>query len=504
MSVLAVDIGTTRTKAALYDNDLRCRRTESVSTAGISATGTFDVGAVIASLLDVIPRVVSEANGSKAATGISAVGITSFLSHIMYDAAGDVLGPGLSWSFQPDRDALDACRNVCRTAGYQPERPISSELLAPRLVHLARQQPDLVGRIERVVCLKDAIRTALCEDSDAWFVDWSVRDYSLLRDRTDAPITPILDLLRAEGYGKPESLLPPALPAHAPAGALSAEWAHRLGLDAGIPLAAGATDGTTAMYGGGILAENRIVAVFGTTDVVMRAAPAHQSAAAGPIAAGLSRNAAMRSDFEVVGGSTAASGSVGPWMDNLFGHGDDWESIPPGAQGIRVAPGFAGERAPWNRPDTRGMIEGLSLRHTGAHIRRAVLEAQVFRIRLLVERILENTGGAGDPVLLGGGGNRTPALDALRGNVLPWPLRWRRDRELSLCGAAMFACAAPERDGAQRDRILVKLCNRAAADVQIGEGDQSDVNDDSPDKTVYSELYSEWVEWITRVFGGQR
>lgn len=498
--MLAIDIGTTRTKTALYDDKLRRGPTADVPTAGMDAEGTFDVAAIVDSVVQLIVRETA----SRHLENTHAIGITSFLSHIMYDARGEVLGRGMSWAFQPAHEAIAACVAACSAAGYRPERPVGAELLAPRLVHLARYQPDRARRVARVISIKDVVRAALAGetphdriDLSSLVIDESFRDYSLMRDRNDRPIEPILELLRREGYEDPGSLLPRALPPHHPAGYLARTPAARFHLPEGIPVATGASDGTAAMYGGGVLVERRVVVVFGTTDVAMRVVPGGQGSDSGNEI--LSRNAAARPGYELIGGSTSASGSALRWMQNMLVGASRWDRVPRGAAGIRVAPGFAGERAPWNLPGRCGAIAGLTLNHSGAHIARALAEAQTYRVRLLLERITR--GETNSLVVIGGGGNRTAELDALRGEVLPWSLVWRRDAELSLCGAAIFASAAAVGDERARDAALQELSRRAAGDIEVRSDPPAPRKESAETAAAYETFYREWLEWITNIYG---
>ncbi|MCH8193361.1 MAG: carbohydrate kinase, partial [Planctomycetes bacterium] len=50
------------------------------------------------------------------------------------------------------------------------------------------------------------------------------------------------------------------------------------------------------------------------------------------------------------------------------------EKAPPGSDGLIVLPYFMGERTPIWDPRARGVLFGLSLAHTRAHIIRALME----------------------------------------------------------------------------------------------------------------------------------
>lgn len=508
-TVLAIDIGTTRTKVARYrrvlDKPEMIGSPASAPTAGIDPEGTVDVTVLIEAVLELVRVALVESADTNAE--IRTVGITSFLSHVLLDYRGAVIGPVLSWSFRPVPEAIAACTRACEDARYRPERSIGTELLAPRLVHLSRCNSDVARATARVITLKDLVRATLAGDLDTRTikVDWSVRDYSLMRDRRDRPIDPILSLLRAEGFLHPEEILPPSAPAHHVAAVLAEAPARRLGLSPGTPLVLGSTDGTAAMYGGGVAAEEKTVGVFGTTDVVMRARPVQTEAdPSDHPPAGLSRNACVLPGYDLAGGSTSASGTALRWMQDLLARPQGWESVPPGAEGVMIAPGFTGERAPWNAPAATGAIRGLTLEHGGAHLARALREAQLFRVRMLVECV---SSGSAPIAILAGGGNRSEALDRLRSTILPWPIQWRQDPELSLCGTAIFALAALAEGATERDTVLRKLCIGASRDVErVGEA-EGILRRTMPEtavrreRDIYEHLYGEWRRWIADQYG---
>jgi len=57
------------------------------------------------------------------------------------------------------------------------------------------------------------------------------------------------------------------------------------------------------------------------------------------------------------------------------------EKIPPGSDGLITLPYFAGERTPIWDPKAKGLIFGLTLYHTRAHIYRSLLEAAGYGLR---------------------------------------------------------------------------------------------------------------------------
>ena len=65
------------------------------------------------------------------------------------------------------------------------------------------------------------------------------------------------------------------------------------------------------------------------------------------------------------------------------------EKIPPGSEGVIILPYFMGERTPIWDPKARGVIFGLTLYHTKAHVYRAVLESAGYALKQHIEIIKE-------------------------------------------------------------------------------------------------------------------
>ena len=68
-----------------------------------------------------------------------------------------------------------------------------------------------------------------------------------------------------------------------------------------------------------------------------------------------------------------------------------------------MLPYFAGERAPIFDSEARGLVAGLSLRHTRGHLFRAAYEGIAFGLRQILELLEENVGPAERLVAVGGG-----------------------------------------------------------------------------------------------------
>ncbi|RLF22342.1 MAG: xylulokinase [Thermoprotei archaeon] len=92
------------------------------------------------------------------------------------------------------------------------------------------------------------------------------------------------------------------------------------------------------------------------------------------------------------------------------------EYIPPGSHGLIILPFFMGARAPRWMPYARGVIFGLMLFHTRAHIARAIMEAVAYEIRKILE-VLEELGLRVKEIRALGGGGKTPLWCRIKADV---------------------------------------------------------------------------------------
>nr|WP_308742004.1 FGGY-family carbohydrate kinase [uncultured Anaerocolumna sp.] len=196
-------------------------------------------------------------------------------------------------------------------------------------------------------------------------------------------------------------------------GTLTEKAAKELGLTAGTPVCAGGIDCVVATLGLGVFEPGSYAAAIGTS---MCAALVHDK----PIASkGLIEmpyvKDARKLSYSFGGGATA--GALIKWFRNNFAElemqeekqngknaydllNDEAEKLSPGSDGIVILPYFMGERSPIWDTNAKGVVFGLSLTHTKAHVYRAFLEAVAYNLR----QTMESTGtDLGDSILLAGG-----------------------------------------------------------------------------------------------------
>lgn len=200
------------------------------------------------------------------------------------------------------------------------------------------------------------------------------------------------------------------------AGRVSAEAAAETGLAAGTPVIAGTADAASEAVSAGVLHPGQTMVMYGSSVFIIRVFDEQPDGGVfwpAPflfpgtfaLAAGMSTTGAVTQWFrtEFAAAERAAEEAGGP---NAYAAlAEAAGRIAPGADGLLALPYFSGERTPLNDPDARGVIAGLSLSHTRAHVYRALLEGVAFGVRHNLE---EMAAGGAAPATAGGPG-RDPA-----------------------------------------------------------------------------------------------
>jgi len=132
---------------------------------------------------------------------------------------------------------------------------------------------------------------------------------------------------------------------------------------------------------------------------------------------------------------TASKININPYkyMDILA------EGIKPGADNLLFLPYMRGDWSGRYNPNARGAFIGLSLRHTKAHMVRAVLEGVGFSLRILLE-MLEKQSIIADEIRVIGGGSRSQVWRQIIADICNTPItRPSLTQETGSLGVAITA-----------------------------------------------------------------
>lgn len=334
----------------------------------------------------------------------------------LLDSGGNVLRHAILWNDQ--RTAPQCVEIVQRAGGAEAVRGMIANVpppsyTSPKLLWVRENEPEVWSRVAQVLLPKDFIRfklsgTYATEVSDATgtgLLDVSKRNWS------DA----MLKLLEV-----PRAWLPDVAESHVPTAQISASAAEATGLKAGTPIVGGGGDQAAAGVGVGSVRSGIVSVTLGTSGVIFASVDRYT----------LDPNAGLETfchavpdTWHFMGVMLSAGGSLRWHRDNVA-YGDpsvasrktldedpyeamlrEAASVPAGAEGLIFIPYLTGERTPHRDSLARGAFVGLTVRHTPAHLTRAVVEGISFGLRDSLE-LMRNVGLKVNEVRAAGGGAR--------------------------------------------------------------------------------------------------
>jgi glycerol kinase len=144
-------------------------------------------------------------------------------------------------------------------------------------------------------------------------------------------------------------------------------------------------------------------------------------------------------------GAIFVAGAAIKWLRDglhLITHASDTNDMAtklPDSHGVYMVPGFVGLGAPHWNPDARGLICGLTLGSTEAHIVRAALESVVYQTRDLVEAMRQDGAGRASAIRIDGGMAANDWFCQFLANMLGVTVERPDDLESTARGAAFLA-----------------------------------------------------------------
>lgn len=445
--VLALDIGTSSVRAAIYD--AHAREINGTATRMVRSFATTPDGGAESNaetLIAEVARVVDGTLGlaSALAAGIQAVATTCFWHSLLgTTAAGEALTPVYGWA--DTRAAAETVelrrrfderaahtRTGCRFhPGYWPAK----------LLWLQREHGAVCRAVAQWMSFGE-------------FLAWRLAGTGTGASISMASGTGLLDQRRCvwddellAGLGLSIAQLPhlTEMETGASVFTLAGGYAGRWPQLHGRPWFAAVGDGATNNIGVGCTTPDRMALMIGTSGAMRLL---YEGAPPAEIHPGLWCYRADRRRV-VVGGALSDGGGLYGWLRGALAlSGVDAEAteralaaLEPDAHGLTILPFWAGERSTGWNASARGAILGLTMHTRPLEIVRAALEAIAYRFALIAEALEPYAPGA--EIYASGGALWASALwTQILADVLERPLRIRRVREASSRGAVLLALEA--------------------------------------------------------------
>ena len=273
-----------------------------------------------------------------------------------------------------------------------------------------------------------------------------------------------------------------------PAGKLGTEWAERLGLSEGIPVAIGEFDVHYGSIGCGIR-EGTLVKVIGTSTCDCAVVSSRKRVPDIPGICGIVPGAILPGYHAIEAGQSAVGDIFNWWVERICG-GDralharlsrEAERLKPGQSGLLALDWQNGNRTILVDPRLSGLLVGCTLHTTRAEVYRALIEATAFGARRIIERIREYGVPIRRIVCAGGIAEKNPMLMQIYADVTGCTLSVAGSRQACALGAAISAAVLA---GAHRDF--------AAAEAAMTRLGKARYRPDPRRRKVYDRLYAQY------------
>jgi xylulokinase len=429
---IGIDVGTTGTKAVLFDTESGIVAQASRETTLYSPSPGFaeaDTDQWYAGAVESIQEVLSTSGIS--GDSVAAVAVSGMVPAVVaVDAEGKPLRRAiLQNDARAHREvgelaaALDGVDLVAMTGSA-----LTQQSVAPTTVWLRTHEPDVYDRTAHYVGSYDWVLTALGAEvhvEQNWALESGL--FTIDGDVADAVIA---------ATGLDTATLPPVHRPGTRVGELSREAAEQTGLPAGTALIVGGADHVLSAFAAGVNKPgDALVKLGGAGDILVasdtRVVDERLYLDAHPVPGHWLPNGCM-----------ATSGSLIRWFQALIG-GDDLIVLDDEATASKPAevlclPYFLGEKSPIHDPDLRGVFAGMHLGHTRADLYRSVLEAIAFGFRHHVD-VFTDIGIRPSRVMITNGGSKSTLWKQIHADVLGIELRPVRGHPGASLGAAVIA-----------------------------------------------------------------
>lgn len=439
--LIGVDLGTSATKAALYEPDGTL-----LAEASVDVPISYPAPGVVEQDQDDFVRTAAEAvqrilaAGSAAAGDVAAIGFDSQMAGIG-SVAGDFtpatrFDSWLDMRCQPYIDRMaEHGESVTRVAGCPPTCAHGAKMLWWR-----HERPDDFDRIAKFVTPAGYVagRLAGLRADDA-FIDHTFLHFTgAAATETGAWSEELCEALGIDMRKLPRIVAPWDV-----IGEVRAPLAESFGLAPGTPVVAGAGDTAASALGAGIVRPGMMLDVAGTASVL--------AGCTDRFAPDIDHRVllVMRSVIPGLWHPLAYVGGGGlalTWFRDRFGAGASVEAlaeeaaaIAPGAEGLLFSPHLGGRICPAD-PGRRGEFHGFSWGHGRAHFFRAILESIAFEYAGYIE-IIESLTPHIERVeaRVVGGGARSAIWNRIKADVLNVPYRPLGRADLATWGTAIVA-----------------------------------------------------------------
>ncbi|MGM0843769.1 MAG: gluconokinase [Bacillota bacterium] len=386
---IGVDIGTTSTKAVVFDG-----KGKAVSRFGVEyplhtpvpGTAEQNPEEIFQAVLTVIKE--SMETGGVKGEDIRFVSFSSAMhSLIVVDGEGQPLTNSITWADNRSAPWAEKIKNEMNGHDIYSRTGTPIHPMSPlvKLAWLKEERPDLFAADNKMIGIKEFVFHRLFGE---YVVDYSIASamgmFHLKNLDWDKEALEIAGVTTAQ-------LSKPVPTTHSISG-LKKEFSQMMGLPEEVPFIVGASDGVLSNLGVNAIEPGVVAVTIGTSGAIRAVTDRPVTDPKGRIFC-----YALTENHWVIGGPVNNGGMIFRWLRDELAWAevevakrlgkdpyevltDIAEKIPAGSNGLLFHPYMAGERAPLWNANARGSFFGLGMHHKKEHMVRAVLEGIVLNL----------------------------------------------------------------------------------------------------------------------------
>lgn len=450
--VLALDQGTTSSRAVVFDRDgLPVATAQEEFPQHLRGGGQGDGADVDLAIVEHDPEdlwrttlgCAREALARSGEGGVAAIGITNQReTTILWDrSTGRPVAPAIVWQ---SRVSAPICQRL-RGAGLEGEIRARTGLLldpyfsATKIVHLLETIPGL-----RAACERGEVAFGTVDS----FLIWRLTGGRVhATDPTNASRTLLYDIDRLQWsddlcrmFDIPRAILPEVRPSSGDFGATDPAL-----LGSAVRIAGCAGDQQAAAFAHGCVMPGAAKNTYGTGAFLLFSTGEKRVQPGEGLLATVACGATPGSVTWALEGSVFIAGAIVGWLRDGLGiirRAADVEALAasvPDSGGVVLVPALTGLGAPHWDPFARGLIIGLTRGTTSAHIARAALEAMALSVADLVRLIERDAGVTLGTLRVDGGASADDLLLQIQADILGRPVERPVVLETTALGAALLA-----------------------------------------------------------------
>jgi L-ribulokinase len=276
------------------------------------------------------------------------------------------------------------------------------------------------------------------------------------------------------------------------AGDLTEEWAEKLGVPVGLPVAVGAFDAHLGAVGSGV-APGKLVKIIGTSTCDVAVWPSNQPLADIPGVCGIVDGSVLPGYYGLEAGQSAVgdifnwfAGTIQPKGTEMGSHESlsaEASKLKPGQSGLLALDWNNGNRTILVDQRLSGLLVGQTLHTQPAEIYRALIEGTAFGALTIINRYEEYGVKIDEVINCGGIAEKNPLIMQIYADVMGREMKIARSAQTCALGSAIAGAVVAGRESGGYGSFP------EAQDAMCGMKDTR-YQPDSENHRVYQELYT--------------